>query len=83
MRMGKRSHLHAVHIRATANRGLTGLLRAFKVRRERVQTDVQNVDGRVQIAVHHVAAIAHYHPLVERHIVDLAPGCWKWASSGL
>ena len=72
MRIEKRRHLRIVHIRATANRGLTGLLRAFKARREHVQADVQDVDSRVSLAVHHVATLALHQPLVERHTLQLA-----------
>ena len=71
MRIGERSHLCAVNILATASRGLTGLLRTFKVRRERVQTEFQNIFGGVQIAVHHMAAVADHHPPVEWHLVEL------------
>jgi hypothetical protein len=71
MKIGERSHLCAVNILATLICGLTGLWRTFKVRRERVQTEFQNIFGGVQIAIHHVATVTDHLPFLKRHVMEL------------
>ena len=82
MKISGRSHLCAVNILATANCGLTGLLRTFRVRRERVQTEFQNIFGGIQIAIHFVAAIANHLSLISRHAMGLTAPATHLAAGG-